>query len=718
MNKRELRKLLAPKVTKKIQDLAEAVRNKRTREYIISVFRTEVEGADTLVLDIFDDKSAPFMRAFFQEDDYITLNMQSKKTSWKTGALDSILEYRWMYPVKSHVHMATKKDRKLLYDWVDEYCRNHKVKTHYTFNDPEDIIDKYQEDIKHRRLMIKAQRKRDWLDNRMSFFKELPEGFEPWIDEIAMYNHNYIFYDKKKGYAYCTRCQNDFKLHRDGELQMKKCGWVSYGPQGIKHNKDAVCPFCMSKDIGVKTVAKSIGYSRQQLVEAQWAIVIQPTEIEEKSAVMVRYICCTKDYRESFVDPKLGYYEMYRSIHFEDHCENYEWGWDIHFHKDDWIPERQKGWYWSPSKFQAPVDGVIPYDISDEVLKGSWLQYSCCERFAKAYLELHRDKNSLGPWFFDQWFNFYRDHKSIEKFIKIGWDKMAVEIVDGREEDSPYLRTEIKNLLNEEGRTVAEVIGVSREQFLMIRNASDNPIWRDVEILRYANQQEIPVSEKEYRELRYIHDNGRSKLYQEYIDWKDCTTLHKLKKYTDSLPKNAKPGDYFEYLEWTKELGYDMRNEFNLYPKDFIKKHNERSKEYIKQKNKAQREAAKEFNRLLRKYRQDTKDVEALNMNIDGLFIRLPESLKELSIEGENLHHCVGTYREKVMNGETTIFFIRKISAPNKSYYTLEWKDSRVVQCRGRKNCDMTPQVKAFVEMFKVKMVEYEKSLMKVRRAG
>ena len=72
---------------------------------------------------------------------------------------------------------------------------------------------------------------------------------------------------------------------------------------------------------------------------------------------------------------------------------------------------------------------------------------------------------------------------------------------------------------------------------------------------------------------------------------------------------------------------------------------------------------------------------------------------------------------ERVRKGETMIFFIRRKEAPEKPYYTLEWH-GKVVQCRGSHNCDMTPEVKAFVQIFQEKMTEYASEPQKHRKAG
>lgn len=194
------------------------------------------------------------------------------------------------------------------------------------------------------------------------------------------------------------------------------------------------------------------------------------------------------------------------------------------------------------------------------------------------------------------------------------------------------------------------------------------------------------------------------------------TILYKLRKYIRTQ-KISHSQDYFDYAGWLEKMGYDMRNEFNLFPKNFKKAHDEMSKQYMKFKDKQAREDAKRFNRLLKKLRNETAEVEAMNLNIEGLFIRLPNKLEELKNEGEVLHHCVGTYMEKVRKGETMIFFIRRKEEPEKPFYTLEWK-GRVIQCRGSRNCDMTPEVKAFVQIFQEKMTEYESKPKKQRKVG
>ena len=81
-----------------------------------------------------------------------------------------------------------------------------------------------------------------------------------------------------------------------------------------------------------------------------------------------------------------------------------------------------------------------------------------------------------------------------------------------------------------------------------------------------------------------------------------------------------------------------------------------------------------------------------------GLLIRPCKTQAELTAEGEKLSHCVGGYAKAVAKGEKAIFFIRKETAPNNPWYTLELneKELRVVQNRGKKNCERTEAVRKF----------------------
>ena len=95
---------------------------------------------------------------------------------------------------------------------------------------------------------------------------------------------------------------------------------------------------------------------------------------------------------------------------------------------------------------------------------------------------------------------------------------------------------------------------------------------------------------------------------------------------------------------------------------------------------------------------QQAEKLERFSLTMDGITIRPARSAGELAAEGKSLHHCVESYAERVSKGETFIFFIRREAEPDMSWYTLNLdKDlARVIQNRGNRNCDRTPDVQAF----------------------
>lgn len=153
-------------------------------------------------------------------------------------------------------------------------------------------------------------------------------------------------------------------------------------------------------------------------------------------------------------------------------------------------------------------------------------------------------------------------------------------------------------------------------------------------------------------------------------------------------------------------------------PRNFKAVHDRTAKEYqelmdkkaAKEKKRREREAKRKMEQAKKAMSEifaenaDVKDAFAIKGK--GLILRVPQSADEIKEEGSKLHHCVGTYIERVARGETMILFIRKDSDPDTPYYTLEWQNNQVVQCRGSHNKNMTAEVKAFVEVFEKKMLE------------
>lgn len=153
---------------------------------------------------------------------------------------------------------------------------------------------------------------------------------------------------------------------------------------------------------------------------------------------------------------------------------------------------------------------------------------------------------------------------------------------------------------------------------------------------------------------------------------------------------------YIDYLNMMNEVYQADFNELMAFPKDLIKAHDD---------------AVEKFNALTHeKEVEQWKTVKSSIMKYayqNGKYaIVIPNSIQHVLNEGKALHHCVGSYVPKIVEGKTTILFIREFDNINKPFYTLEYNNNSVIQCRGMRNETAPVEIKEF-------LIEWENHLKK-----
>lgn len=83
-----------------------------------------------------------------------------------------------------------------------------------------------------------------------------------------------------------------------------------------------------------------------------------------------------------------------------------------------------------------------------------------------------------------------------------------------------------------------------------------------------------------------------------------------------------------------------------------------------------------------------------------GYEIVIPETTKDIIQEGVSLRHCVISYINNILCGQTSILFVRESSDTKQSLLTLELKNDAVVQLKGLLNRNPTEKELKFVERF------------------
>jgi hypothetical protein len=290
-----------------------------------------------------------------------------------------------------------------------------------------------------------------------------------------------------------------------------------------------------------------------------------------------------------------------------------------------------------------------------EVIAGTWLQYAGVARTLAEY----------AAWI-----------KPVEQLFKSGMSFLAKDILDYNTKG-----------LKPEAKTIEGFLNIPK-QFVSVARKQDMDI-RELESLRMLIKAGFKTVTEQ--DIDFINRYG----YQ-YRDANRVTPIR-----LDDFMKFIRRQDtnkstysgystlYQDYLRFCKTIGYNLQDKAVLFPAD-LKLAHDREMNRIK---------VQENEELSNKIRDRFKtDKSRYTTAIGNLIIRPPMDMGELLAEGSAMQHCVGTYADMVAKNKTTILLIRRQDNPEESFYTLEWRDGQVIQCRGKRNCAMTDEVKEFVE--------------------
>lgn len=144
------------------------------------------------------------------------------------------------------------------------------------------------------------------------------------------------------------------------------------------------------------------------------------------------------------------------------------------------------------------------------------------------------------------------------------------------------------------------------------------------------------------------------------------------------IKNSVKAYEYRDYQNMLENLGIAFEGDFRILPKNFKQAHDDAVKAYNDMKDEQKRiEFANQLEKLL-----------GLEQTIGNYTFVLPKELQELKAEGKALSHCVGSYADRVARGETVILFVRQKEKVDNPLYTLEIKNGKIVQLRGKRNKD------------------------------
>ena len=625
------------------------------------------------------------LRTFFSKNDYISQDLTVEKVKWLTAAYDrmydiSLYEHHWDYKE------STGRWTPNMFFWTDADIDRMRsfFKEWSTEKDARDwtAVERFQDMVRQKRLDEKHAKETNPIDAVMETVKEIPEDFKKWMSFSR-----YLIYStrsKNEALVHCTHC-NGVTLVDRTEIR-------------LRNNEKGVCPIC-----GSPVTIKARGRMPSHIWDERIVSFIEPRE----EGFLWRYFTA---HREVKPDGKIndGLFEIVRTFY----------------------------------KF-APNGASSYCTLYPENLPEAWkdtpMKYSA--------LEILSENRPSEQIYYAKAINRYREFPQLEWFIKMRLYKLAAHLINEYHDGAfGYESRNGVRGLRKNGKTIFEILGLTKENTRVLQSIDGN--IDELRLLQEAQSSGYNLKAEELERFYKLFGCNTTLIRKENRH----STIHKICKYIEREGSDYRVGerggcwrysymqhkerpdireerlqncakDWLDYLAWCKELKYDLTNMFFYFPKNFKKVHDRTAAEYqAVQDKKAAEKKRQEEERIKREAEAMKKLLEEMlkeNAGIDnaflikgkGLILRVPRDAQEIKNEGAALHHCVGTYVDRVAKGQTHIFFVRRVEEPDTPYFTMEYNRGRVIQCRGSHNCEMPSSVKTFVAAFEKLMKEREEKM-------
>jgi len=616
---------------------------------------TAKKHQNLLVVTFFSlETSAADFRVFFDRKTFITQHLTENR-KWSTATLDWFCDWH----ICGTAVCANERSARRIYTFF------RADSTIPPFNCMRD----FQREIRKRRLAAKHKRETDKIDERMKIVGKLPKDFNYWLNEVALDFSRYIYYkrqSKRLITGFCTSCQNSVEFRVSKKMPH----------ENVRHNQTGKCPVC-KKSITFKATGRTT-----LLSDTTTAAFIQKTP----TGFLVRSFSVTKRYNSHYQNPQLEITELVRDFYDGVDLASFEYTY--------FKSRKNQNIRWCHSKHFFQLDYACLYTRNvRRALADTVLKYCCVYELAKNVVKFN-------IW---RYFNAYYTFPAYEYLIKLRLYRFVVENVYMSKNDAE---------LNFDGKDCLSILGINRTQLQQMQRLNGG--IKHYKLIKAIGETGVTLKDEQVETfLRMELNNDRIVSLLRFV------TVHKIISYITrcleiwQMPRGGQFQSpemnvaicWDDYLENSAMLGYDMENDFVLFPRDLKARHDEVMVLYKAEKSE-----------LL------SKTIAALHENLasrfnytwQGMMVRPPVSMDEIVADGHKLRHCVGSgsYIENMAKGKCFILFVRRAECPSEPFFTIELRDNMVIQCRGQKNCSMTDEVKKFVAQWQKQILKQsQKSL-------
>ena len=443
----------------------------------------------------------------------------------------------------------------------------------------------------------------------------------------AQQSARWIFVHDKTGNATCTRCGKEINVGH------------------TKHKSELVCPNCTNK-----LIVQHEWRMSQKIEVINWMVV--PKVINDHTLCLRYVLAYQSANKPMYVTEKARMFIDEKRVEPEYYClgvNGWEKGKSPYFRRDCMI---------TPNRFFCMYADIYPRRFHEEIDK-----LDCFKHYSS---RIEYDPTRMPS----QMIYHIHSAKLNEKLTKVGLDCIVKEHLD-------YFLGHYDRVypMNYKATDLISMLKLDKPRFNLLR---EFPSRRFMFYLQSNKNVDV-------NKLRAV--KGDVSKY-EYVDSMAKTigvSFTKLNKYLENVNYN----EHRHYLLNLQTLGYNIKDTYYSLPKDFDEADERITDEYLKKFDKQGYNAKRKNNRLIKKISDGIRKLPNLKEFLDGsrgLLVYVPESSQDLEKEGREMHCCLGTYPQRVAEGKTLIFFVRKLDNPTAPFVAFEYCNGDVVQCRYERN--------------------------------
>ena len=496
-------------------------------------------------------------------------------------------------------------------------------------------IREFQEGIREKQLLARHKKETDPWDAAMALVPPLPKDWARWVSKVGV-EQNYMFYQYRRGGAktgYCSYC--------DREVPIRK----------PKHNAVARCPRCR------RTVQfKSFGKMGRVRTGRNILYLMQPYP----GGFVIREFWAERSYsKKTYRNVEAFCHEFRRAIFDAGTNPTQAFYWGVYKQRASrWIKgcNCSEGYY--PDESGRVYGKTIPY-----------LAKTCLQRTGLP--ELIHANMKTDP---EKYLVVLKRMPNLEQLTKAGLFRLAVECTqDYYKLSSIFQTTPVQ-------RGLAPKLGLNRLELARLRKNQGGRAF--LEWLQFEKQTGKPISDfaiqwmcKEHiapQQLQFIADRMRYGQILHYLN-RQMQELNLSSERVIEL--------WRDYLSMAFRFGYDTNDPIVYRVRKLQQRHDElaaRGEEM---------QLTLRAGEILQKYPHIEQNLHAIREKFsfaDEQFrLQVPNVLEDILKESRTLFLCIAnsdTYWERIEHKESYLLFVRKASAPDTPYYTVEAEPNGTVR--------------------------------------